>query len=194
MRGGRRVVPADHQIRQTVQGCACRVEVPWLRYGGDQRTTCVGVDEGLVGLSLDDATGDLATQVGQLCRAHAALEIPTRFGEVDLGLAADFPALARWDRAYRKALETGVTLDDVAAVLLARLVVLTEQIAKAEVDAKTSASQMGSINREIKDLAERSARDEFVVQHVGSSEERHFQDVGIEYYRYAESSAVKKAG
>ena len=59
---------------------------------------------------------------------------------------------AMW--AVKKALETGVTLDDVAAVLLARLVVLTEQIAKAEVDAKTSASQMGSINREIKDLAE----------------------------------------
>ena len=68
--------------------------------------------------------------------------------------AAGDAAAKRWDRAYRKALETGVTLDDVAAVLLARLVVLTEQIAKAEVDAKTSASQMGSINREIKDLAE----------------------------------------
>jgi len=68
--------------------------------------------------------------------------------------AAGDTAAKRWDRAFAKALETGVTLDDVAAVLLARLVVLTEQIKRAEVDAKTSASQMGSINREIKDLAE----------------------------------------
>jgi hydroxymethylglutaryl-CoA synthase len=28
-------------------------------------------------------------------------------------------------------------------------------------------------------------RDEFVVDRVGASEDRHFQDIGIEYYRYA---------
>ena len=30
---------------------------------------------------------------------------------------------------------------------------------------------------------------EFVIDHVGVCEERHFQDVGIEYYRYAPRSA-----
>ena len=29
-----------------------------------------------------------------------------------------------------------------------------------------------------------SARDEFIVDHVGNAEERHFSDFGIEYYRY----------
>ncbi len=35
------------------------------------------------------------------CTLAAALQF-ARFGKVDLGLAADFPALARWDRAYRE--------------------------------------------------------------------------------------------
>jgi len=35
------------------------------------------------------------------CTLAAALQF-ARFGEVDLGLDADFPALARWDRAYRE--------------------------------------------------------------------------------------------
>ena len=38
--------------------------------------------------------------------------------------------------------------------------------------------------RQVQDLVD-VARNEFVVERVGQSDERHFQDIGIEYYRYA---------
>jgi hypothetical protein len=107
------------------------------------------------GGSLSNAAGTLKAQ--QRKEAKAKREADSAIAGVVSRLVKDESgegAARRWRAAYNQVRKTGVSLDDVAAVLLARLILMQDWVSEGAIDSKTMASQLGSINREIKDLAD----------------------------------------